>query len=176
MMNCAFKDINEMRDVESINKYAELLSKGISEKDAWATILAGSRDNSRTPMCWNDSENAGFTTGTPWIRLNGDYKECNAEAEIADANSPYNYYKALMALRTANKSTLVYGDFKPIKTDDKTYCLYRESTDGKFYIEMNLTENEIARPRTAEGNCVLSSYDSPASLLRPYEVNIYKVK
>lgn len=176
MMNCSFKDISEMRDVESINKFAELKSKGISETEAWKTILAGSRDNSRTPMCWDDSDNAGFTSGTPWIRLNGDYKDCNAAKELADKNSPFNYYKNLISLRKENKSTLVYGDFKPIKTDDKTFCLYRESKDSKFYIEMNLTENEISRPRNSEGNCVLSSYDSPVSTLRPYEVNIYKVK
>ena len=176
MMNCAFNDISEMRDVESINKYAELLEKGKSQREAWATILAGSRDNSRTPIPWNDSENAGFTTGTPWIRLNGDYKECNAAAQTKDPASPYNFYKALMALRKEYKSTLVYGDFQPLKTDDKTYCLYRESADGKFYIEMNLTENQFTRPRAAEGECVLSSYAAPVATLRPYEVNIYKVK
>lgn len=176
MMNCAFGDISEMRDVESINKFAELQEKGKSKAEAWATILAGSRDNSRTPMPWDDSENAGFTTGTPWIRLNGDYKECNATAQAADPASPYSFYKALMALRKEYKSTLVYGDFKPLKTDDKTFCLYRESADNKFYIEMNLTENQFARPRAAEGECVLSSYAAPAPTLRPYEVNIYKIK
>jgi hypothetical protein len=81
-----------------------------------------------------------------------------------------------MALRKEYKATLVYGDFKPLKTDDKTYCLYRESAEGKFYIEMNLTENQFSRPRDAEGECVLSSYAAPAPTLRPYEVNIYKVK
>ena len=176
MMNCAFKDISEIRDVESINKFAELQEKGKTKAEAWATILAGSRDNSRTPICWDDSENAGFTTGTPWIRVNGDYKECNAAAQAKDANSPFNFYKALMALRKQYKETLVYGDFKPLKTDDKTYCLYRESNEGKFYIEMNLTENQFSRPRNAEGECVLSSYAAPAATLRPYEVNIYKVR
>ena len=176
MMNCAFNDISEIRDVESINKFAELQEKGKSKAEAWATILAGSRDNSRTPVCWDDSENAGFTTGTPWIRVNGDYKECNAAAQAKDPASPYNFYKALMALRKEYKATLVYGDFDPIKTDDKTYCLYRESAEGKFYIEMNLTENQFQRPIEAHGECVLSSYAAPAATLRPYEVNIYKIR
>ncbi len=176
MMNCDFNDMSELRDVESINKYAEMLEKGIPEAEAWKTILAGSRDNSRTPMCWNKSENAGFTTGTPWIRLNGDYLECNAESQIADRTSPFNYYKALIALRKEFKSTLVYGDFIPLKTGDKTFCLYRTSKENKFYIEMNLTEKWIRRPRHAEGMCVLSNYREPTDKLRPYEVNIYRIK
>ena len=176
MMNCDFNDMSEIRDVESINKFAELLKKGKTQDEAWNTILAGSRDNSRTPMCWDESENAGFTTGTPWIRVNGDYKECNAAAEIAAPDSPYNYYKALMALRKAYKSTLVYGDFIPLKTNDKTFCLFRESEDAKFFIEMNLTEARIDRAREAEGDVVLSNYAGPVDYLRPYEVNIYKIR
>lgn len=176
MMNCDFNDMSELRDVESINKYAEMLEKGKTEAEAWATIMAGSRDHSRTPMCWDTTENAGFTTGTPWIRLNGDYAECNATIQIADADSPFNYYKALMALRKEYKSTMVYGDFKPLKTSDKTFCLYRESADAKIYIEMNLTENTIDRPNPTGGKCLLSNYDEPKEKLRPYEVNIYKVK
>ena len=168
--------MSELRDVESINKYAEMVEKGSTPEEAWAVIMAGSRDHSRTPVCWDDSENAGFTTGTPWIRVNGDYKECNVKAQLEDKTSPYNYYKALMALRKENKATLVYGDFKPLKTNDKTFCLYRESAESKFYIEMNLTENIVKRPRPAEGECVLSNYPATADKLRAYEVNIYKVK
>ena len=176
MMNCDFNDMSEIRDVESINKFAQLLKKGKTQEEAWNTILAGSRDNSRTPMCWDDSENAGFTTGTPWIRLNGDYTECNAAREIAEKDSPYQYYKALMALRKAHKATMVYGDFIPLKTNDKTFCLFRESEEGKFYIEMNLTENRIERPREAQGEVVLSNYVGPVDYLRAYEVNIYRVR
>ena len=176
MMNCDFNDMSEIRDVESINKFAALLQKGKTQEEAWNTILAGSRDNSRTPMCWSDAENAGFTTGTPWIRVNGDYAECNAAKELADESSPFRYYQALMALRKENKATMVYGDFIPLKTNDKTFCLFRESEEGKFYIEMNLTENRISRPRAAEGSLALSNYAGPVEYLRPYEVNIYKVR
>ena len=176
MMNCEFNDMSEFRDVESINKYAELIEKGKTHDEAWAVIMAGSRDHSRTPICWDDSENAGFTTGTPWIRVNGDYKECNVKAQLEDKTSPFNYYKALMTLRKENKATLVYGDFKPLKTNDKTFCFYRESNEGMFYIEMNLTEEIVKRPRNAEGTCVLSNYPAGADKLRAYEVNIYKVK
>ena len=176
MMNCAFRDMSEIRDVESINKYAALIEKGVPRDKAWKTILAGSRDHGRTPMCWTTAKNAGFTTGTPWIRVNGDFKECNVETELADATSVLNYFRALIALRKENKETLVYGDFFPLKTNDKTFCLFRDSKEGRFYIEMNLTQEKIKRPRAAQGDCVLSNYTSLTSVLRPYEVNIYQVR
>ena len=81
-----------------------------------------------------------------------------------------------MALRKTNKSTLVYGDFKPIETNDETFCFYRESVESKFYIEMNLTENIIERPVSMEWECLLSNYSASADKLRAYEVNIYRIK
>ena len=175
MMNCDFRNMSEIRDVESINKYAALLQKGKTPAQAWKTILAGSRDHGRTPMCWSTAKNAGFTTGTPWIRVNGDYKQCNAETELADRTSVLNYFKALIALRREHKDILVYGDFLPLKTNDQTFCLYREGDSGRFYIEMNLTKDRCARPRPAEGSLLLSNYPGLGSVLRPYEVNIYRV-
>jgi hypothetical protein len=80
-----------------------------------------------------------------------------------------------MALRKANKETLVYGDFIPCETNDQTYCFYRASDKGKFYVEMNLTENETERPQKAEGECVLSNYSAHSDKLRAYEVNIYSL-
>jgi hypothetical protein len=81
-----------------------------------------------------------------------------------------------MNLRKENKSTLVYGDLKPVETNDETFCFYRESDESKFYIEMNLTEKIIERPISIEGECVLSNYSATADKLRAYEVNIYTVK
>ncbi len=176
MMNCDFRDMSEIRDVESINKFAELQKKGKTRAEAWKTILAGSRDHGRTPMCWSSAKNAGFTTGTPWIRVNGDYKQCNAETESADRTSVLNYFKALIALRKANKDILVYGDFVPLETNDQTFCLYRDGEGGRFYIEMNLTSNKIRRPLPAQGELLLSNYTALTGALRPYEVNIYRVK
>ena len=175
MMNCDFHDMSEIRDVESINKYAALLQKGKTPAQAWKTILAGSRDHGRTPMCWSTAKNAGFTTGTPWIRVNGDFKQCNVETELADRTSVLNYFKALIALRKEYKDVLVYGDFIPLETNDQTYCLFREGASGKFYIEMNLTKESRPRPRVADGELLLSNYGALSAVLRPYEVNIYRV-
>lgn len=176
MMNCDFKDMSEIRDVEAVNRYNENIEMGRNPEDVFAEILAGGRDNARTPIPWDDSENAGFTTGAPWLRVNGDYKQCNVKAQLQDESSPFHYYRRLMELRKKNKSTLVYGDFRPLETNDETYCFYRESDEGKFYIEMNLTENEIDRPKYAEGECVLSNYSLSSDKLRAYEVNIYRMK
>lgn len=176
MMNCDFKDMSEIRDVEAVNRYNENIEMGRNPEDVFAEILAGGRDNARTPIPWDDSENAGFTTGMPWLRVNGDYKECNVKAQLQDETSPFHYYRRLIELRKKNKSTLVYGDFRPLETNDETYCFYRESDEGKFYIEMNLTENEIDRPRQVEGECVLSNYSLSSDKLRAYEVNIYRMK
>ena len=176
MMNCDFKDMSEIRDVEAVNRYNENIEMGRNPEDVFAEILAGGRDNARTPIPWDDSENAGFTTGTPWLRVNGDYKECNVKVQLQDETSPFHYYRRLMELRKKNKSTLVYGDFRPLETNDETYCFYRESDEGKFYIEMNLTENEIDRPKYAEGECVLSNYSLSSDKLHAYEVNIYRMK
>ena len=82
----------------------------------------------------------------------------------------------LLTDKVTDESTLVYGDFRPLETNDETYCFYRESDEGKFYIEMNLTENEIDRPKYAEGECVLSNYSLSSDKLRAYEVNIYRMK
>ena len=176
MMNCDFKDMSEIRDVEAVNRYNENIEMGRNPEDVFAEILAGGRDNARTPIPWDDSENAGFTTGMPWLRVNGDYKECNVKAQLQDETSPFHYYRRLMELRKKNKSTLVYGDFIPLETNDETYCFYRMSDKGKFYIEMNLTENETERPQKAEGECVLSNYSVSSDRLRAYEANIYRMK
>ncbi len=173
-INCDFKNIDEMCDVESVNKYAELLEKGKSKDEAWNTVLAGSRDHARTPVQWDNSENGGFTTGTPWIRVNDDYKVCNVKQSLEDNNSVLHFYKELIKLRHDNR-VLVYGQFKPYKTNDKTFCYTREGYGAKYYIEMNLTDKRVRRPRSAFGERVLGNYTGTVDYFRPYEVNIYKV-
>ena len=100
MTNMPFADISEVKDLDSINAYHELSEAGlISKEDMMCFIRLKGRDNARTPMQWDDSENAGFTTGTPWIGVNPNYKEINAKAALADENSIFHYYRKLIALR-----------------------------------------------------------------------------
>ena len=93
MTNVRFDDINEYNDIESLNMYKDRLSKGYSHEEIMESIYAKGRDNARTPMQWDDSENAGFTTGTPWLAVNKNYDKINAKQCLQDENSIFNHYK-----------------------------------------------------------------------------------
>ncbi len=109
MTNYPFRSPDDFRDIESINAYKEwCLSGNVSHEDFWPCITFRSRDNARTPVQWDDSEQAGFTSGTPWIPVNPNYKEINAKAETKDPDSVFHYYKKLIALRKENP-VMVYG-------------------------------------------------------------------
>ena len=99
MTNVRFDDINDYNDIESLNMYKDRLSKGYSHNEIMESIYAKGRDNARTPMQWDDSENAGFTTGTPWLAVNKNYDKINAKQCLQDENSIFNHYKKLIDIR-----------------------------------------------------------------------------
>lgn len=175
MVNASFGSIDELRDIESINLYHELLQKGKSEAEALTIINGGSRDHARTPMQWSEAESAGFTTGEPWIKPNASYPAINAEAEQQDAQSVLAFYKQVIALRHQNPA-LVYGEFALEITPRELFC-YRRVLDGvEFYIEINLTEQPQKRKAKPSGYTpVLSNYREPSETLRPYEATIYRI-
>lgn len=177
MTNCDFETIESFRDVESKNTYNQLLEKGKSEEEAFKTILAGSRDHARTPMQWNDSENGGFTTGTPWIEVNKNSNKINVEKELSDDLSVLNFYKKMIELRHSTP-TLVYGEFAlATKKITDVLAYYRVGEGEKYYIEINLTDKKAKRPHdTAAYKLVASNVLTNCSgMLTPYEANIYKV-
>ena len=101
-----------------------------------------SRDNARTPMQWDDSENAGFTTGTPWIAVNPNYTEINAKEQVGREDSVFNYYKKLIALRKKYE-IIVYGDYKLLFPEDEELFVYERSLEGKkLLVVCNFSENE----------------------------------
>ena len=101
MTNYPFKSIDECRDIEILNAHKELVGGGrMSEEDLMDGIRAKGRDNARTPMQWDDTKEAGFTTGKPWIGVNPNYEIINAKAELEDKNSVFYYYQKLIELRT----------------------------------------------------------------------------
>ncbi len=174
MVNQKFTKISDLRDVESINLYHELCEK-MNEQDAFKKILAGTRDHARTPVQWSDEEYAGFSKTQPWIKSDDDFKICNSKAQSADESSVLNFYKKLIALRKEN-SALVYGDISIVNKRTKNlFTFLREDENSAFYIECNLSENNLPRKhKKPSGDIFLSSYrDECTEYLRPYEAIIW---
>ncbi len=174
MVNQDFQTIEELRDVESLNLY-DKLSKTLGKEEAFAKILAGTRDHARTPMQWNDQKYAGFSTGEPWIMMDEDYKQCNAEAQLQDEDSILRFYQKLLAFRKEH-GVIYYGEvlFTEQKVKD-LFTYYRKDEMETLYIEMNLSSCSRKRTKYPEGLRMLSNYAevSPA-FLRPYEAGIWK--
>ena len=176
MTNTDFTDISRYRDVESTNYYRILQEKGLRPDDAFRIIQIHSRDNGRTPMQWTDGQNAGFTTAEPWIGVNANHTDVNAEAELADEDSIFRHYQKLIRLRK-DLDVIAYGDFAPVDQKNAQILAYRRSYEGHTLLVVN---NFYGRPVTwtcpeeLEGySCILSNYpDSEVKKemeLRPFE-------
>jgi oligo-1,6-glucosidase len=143
MTNFPFQEMSQFRDIESINSYKELVDGGVVGHDKMMSYLrCKSRDNARTPMQWNRNIHAGFTTGTPWIEVNPNYDQINAENEVADSNSVFHYYKKLIELRK-EYDIIVYGSFELIMDDDPEIFAYiRRLGNKKLLTLCNFSDKE----------------------------------
>ncbi|HDR1512654.1 TPA: alpha,alpha-phosphotrehalase, partial [Pasteurella multocida] len=142
MTNPNFTTIEQYRDVESLNAYAELQEKGIDETLIMQILAQKSRDNSRTPMQWDDSAQAGFTTGEPWIDVAKNYLKINAKSALADKNSVFYTYKNLIALRK-KLPILTEGDYQDLAPEHPLlWCYQRQTLDEKLLVLANLSEVE----------------------------------
>lgn len=143
MTNCPFDSLDEVRDIESLNAFKEMTEAGtITPEDMLRYINLHGRDNARTPMQWDGSENAGFTKGTPWIKLNPNYKEINAAAELADSDSVFCYYKKLIALRK-QEAVIVYGDYQLLEPESGSLYVYtRALEEEKLLVICSFTNQE----------------------------------
>ncbi|MBD5561059.1 MAG: alpha-glucosidase [Clostridia bacterium] len=171
--------IDQYDDLEIRNVYEERLKSGYSEDQVMESIYAKGRDNARTPMQWTDGTNAGFTDGTPWLPVNPNYVEINAEAEVADPASVYNYYKKLIALRREYK-VFETGTFRLVEPySEELFAYTRDSDkDGHLLVVCNFSDHHQDMPRIElfEGQEVLiSNYEDPIGRLRPYEARIVYV-
>lgn len=184
MTNIRLENIEDYNDIESINMYKDRISKGYSHEEIMNSIYKKGRDNGRTPMQWDDSENAGFTTGKPWITVNENYKEINAAKALEDKNSVFYHYKKLIEIRKSNE-TIIYGDYKLLCEDDKNVFAYIRELDGdKILVVCNFygEETEFKYDGTFnEAEILLSNYDDSSVLidklqLRPYEAIMYRIK
>lgn len=192
MTNVRFESIEQYQDIEIRNMYRERLEKGYAEKDIMESIYAKGRDNARTPMQWDDTENAGFTTGTPWLGVNPNYTEMNARSQLHDENSVFHYYKKLIQLRKEN-SIFVEGDFTLLLPEDENIFAYvREYEGRKLLVAANFTDKEVECPILKEwgvpvsedgadksrdnGVLLIHNYsDLPSQQkLRPYEAMMWE--
>ena len=184
MTNVRFEDINEYNDIETLNMYKDRISKGYSHDEIMASIYAKGRDNARTPMQWDSTENAGFTTGNPWLAVNKNYKFINAEYCLQDKDSIFYHYKKLIDIRKHN-DTIIYGDYKLLLPEDKNVFAYSRKLNGdKIVVVCNFYDKEVNLNFKEDFNNVeilLSNYkDSSIFMkdlkLRPYEAIMYRVK
>ncbi len=145
MTNCPFGSIDNYRDIESINAYHELTESGLRQPEELLECIAyKSRDNARTPMQWDDSANAGFTTGKPWIMVNPNYTAINAKAELADPDSVFHYYQKLIGLRRQSKwkNEIVYGDYQLLAPEDpEVFSYLRRRGETTLLVVCNLSPN-----------------------------------
>ena len=183
MTNVRFEDINEYNDIESLNMYKDRLSKGYTHDEIMESIYAKGRDNARTPMQWDSTENAGFTIGTPWIAVNKNYNEINAKQCLEDENSIFHHYRKLIDIRK-NNDTIIYGDYTLLCPEDKNIFAYtRELNGDKVLVVCNFYDKEVAFSFDGDFNhadILLSNYKDSSTLigkliLRPYEAIIFRV-
>lgn len=180
--NVRFDDINEYNDIESLNMYKDRISKGYTHEEIMESIYAKGRDNARTPMQWDDSENAGFTTGTPWLAVNKNYDKINAKQCLQDENSIFNHYKKLIDIRK-NNDTIIYGDYKLLCEDDENIFAYvRELNGDKILVVCNFYDKDVEFKFDGDFNyskLLLSNYNDSSKMieklkLRPYEAVMYR--
>ena len=171
-------DIEDYKDCEIINMYHERLEKGYSKDEIMKSIYAKGRDNARTPMQWDDSANAGFTTGTPWIKVNDNYDKINAKSQVNDPDSIFSCYKKLVQLRK-DYPVFVDGKFTLLLEDDENIFAYSRKNEEKTMIVVcNFFDKEIPMPLAKECGdmeVLISNYKdtSDMSVLRPYEARMY---
>ena len=148
MENMDFTSMEQIDDISTIDEYQVALNAGCTEKEALQAASAFSRDNARTPVQWNTEKNAGFTTGTPWLGVNPDYKEINVESQLMDSDSLLSFYKKMTALRKTQeyKDTFVYGSFKPYKEDQENLIAYTRTEEKNILVMGNLQ----SQPRNVE--------------------------
>ncbi len=185
MTNVKFTSIDDYRDVEIHNMYQEKVVQGGADPGTiMQAIETKGRDNARTPMQWSAETNAGFTTGTPWIGVNPNYTDINAEQAVSDPDSIYHYYRQLIALRKQHP-IMIYGDYELIMRDhEQIYAYTRTLGEDKWLIVLNFTgqkvEWQLPTGLSLEGgSIVIANYpeaDMDDGQLRPYEARVYSIR
>lgn len=185
MTNVSFKSLDDYRDIETLSSYTEQVNiNGKDPAEMMAAIYARGRDNARTPMQWDDSENAGFTSGTPWIKLNPNYKHINVKVQLKEPDSIFNYYKELINIRKENQ-IVIYGTYDLILEDNKElYAYTRTLGEERLLIICNFTDtiSNFNLPEDIKYNSqklIVGNYKIYGKVniesieLKPYEARVY---
>lgn len=184
MTNAYFDNLEDYRDIESINAYRELTENcGVSHDEMMGYLKKIGRDNARTPMQWDDSANAGFTTGIPWIRVNPNFQEINAQRQVGDPESVFSYYKELIRLRHEN-AIIVYGDYELLEPEHKDLFIYRRSLeDANLTVICNFSDHEVTIPETVQkciskdSTILIGNYKQHTTgKMKPYEAIVWQNK
>ena len=179
MTNVAFPSIDDYRDIETINAWKEAEEKGENLQALLKGIHKQGRDNVRTPVHWNDSPNAGFTTAAePWIKVNPNYPEINAEAVLQQPNSIFYFYQRLLKMRKTH-STWVYGQYEMIDGNDTRLYAYKRWDDEEcYYFYLNFSDepfSQLPGPDLGEMELIVGNYpDQQTEHLRPWEARVYR--
>lgn len=183
MENVEFHSIEEVDDISTLDEYKVALEAGLEEKEALQAVAKLSRDNARTPMQWDDSENAGFTTGKPWLRVNPNYKKINVKEQLEDEDSVLGFYKKLIALRKnpEYKDTIVYGTLEPVWEERCGLMAYYRKGEKTLLVIGNYQkeEQELLLPNVYK-KVLLNNYphlsqEKNKLLLRGYQVLILEM-
>lgn len=176
MTNAGFTNVNQYKDVESINHYRILQEKGLREDDVYRILQIHSRDNSRTPMQWNSEENSGFSSEEPWIEVNKNYRKINAELQINDEDSIFSYYKQLIKIRK-EMDIVAYGSIEPLDMKNEEVFAYKREFENEemivvcnFYGKETVWDNcpELKDFEYLTGNYKDTSFTENKNL-KPYE-------
>jgi len=184
MTNVSYESIEEYNDLASIDQYQSALKEGYSIEEALAAIWKRSRDNARTPMQWNDTRNAGFTTSDPWLKVNCNYTSINVENSIENRDSIYYFYKELIHLRKSSEysDVIVFGKYQALlENHPEIIAYYREFKNKKILIIANFEDEEIkAELDLSVKKIILTNYKNASTnlkdlTLRPYEAIVYEI-
>ncbi|MBF0749065.1 alpha,alpha-phosphotrehalase [Mammaliicoccus lentus] len=178
MTDPKFTSIDQYRDIETLNAYRSLRNQGLDEDTIMKVIGQKSRDNSRTPVQWTDEENAGFTTGTPWIGIPDNYREINVEAAIKDKNSIFYTYQQLIDIRHKH-DIITYGDVEPLYMDHPDLFIYKRKLDNEeWLIVANYTNDKVEIPEDIdmEGELIVANNDLNGNMLEPFDAFVVNLK
>lgn len=182
MTNVAFESIEEYEDIEIRNMWKERTEQGASPAELLRAIHIKGRDNARTPIQWDATEHGGFTTGTPWLKINPNYPSINVEQALADSDSIFYYYKQLIALRHQH-DLIVYGEYALILEDETDIYAYTRTYENEtWYVYCSFSKDKVTVPLSHDtSDSVIGNYnDSPLVskeelVLRPYEAIVYRI-